>query len=63
MTQTFNFLSFQNPSSSVYVLRLEVNFVLPLSQDEQEQEEEEEPATKYLSCYRPDFDQTLNVGT
>ena len=46
MTQTFNFLSFQNPSSSVYVLRLEVNFVLPLSQDEQEEQEQKEQKEK-----------------
>ena len=46
MTQTFNFLSFQNPSSSVYVLRLEVNFVLPLSQDEQEEQKQKEQKEK-----------------
>ena len=44
------------------VLRLEVDFVLLLSQ-QQEEQEQEEPPTKYLGCYWPDFDQTLNIGT
>ena len=51
-------------NSSLSPVRLEVDFVLPLSQQQQQQEQEqEEPPTKYLSCYWPDFDQTLNVGT
>ena len=41
-------------------------FTLSQQQEEQEKEQEEqeeqEPPTKYLSCYWPDFDQTLNVG-
>ena len=41
------------------VLGLEVDFVLPLSQEQQQQQQ---PPTKYLNCYWPDFDQTLNVG-
>ena len=48
-------------NSNLSLVKLGVDFVLPLSQEQQEQEEE--PPTKYLSCYRPDFDQTLNVGT
>ena len=40
-------------NSSLSPVRLGVDFVLPLSQQEQEQQEQEqqEPSTKYLSCY------------
>ena len=44
------------------ITRLEVDFVLPMSQEEEEEEQQQQP-TKYLSCYCPDFDQTLNVGS
>ena len=44
------------------ITRLEVDFVLPMSQEEEEEEQQQQP-TKYLSCYWPDFDQTLNVGS
>ena len=46
-------------NSSLSLVRLGVDFVLPLSQEQQEQEE---PPTKNLSCYRPDFDETLKVS-
>ena len=56
-------LSKSNPKSKVQtsVLGLGVDFLFPLSQ-EQEQQQQEQPPTKYLSCYQPDFDQTLNIG-
>ena len=40
------------------ITRLEVDFVLPMSQEEEEEEQQQQP-TKYLSCYWPDFDQTV----
>ena len=36
------------------------DFVFSLSQ--QQEQQQEEPPTKYLSCYWPNFDQTLNMG-
>ena len=43
------------------VFRLGVDFVLTLSHEEQK--EQEEPPTKKLSCYWPDFDDTLKVAS
>ena len=56
--QNYRFVLSANCQTSV-LSRLEVDFVLPLSQ----QQEQEQPPTKYLSCYWPDFDQTLNIGS
>ena len=44
-------------NSSLSPVRLGVDFVLPLSQQEQQ------PPTKNLSCYRPDFNETLKVAS
>ena len=48
-------------NSSLSPVRLGVDFVLPLSQEQQEQQQEE-PPTKNLSCYWLDFDDTLKVA-
>ena len=46
-------------NSSLSPVRLGVDFVLPLSQQEQQQE----LPTKNLSCYWSDFDDTLKVAS
>ena len=48
-------------NSSLSPVRLGVDFVLPLSQ--QELQKQENPPTKNLSCYWPDFDDTLKVAS
>ena len=47
------------------ITRLEVDFVLPMSQEEEEEEQQQQhkQPTKYLNCYWPDFDKTLNLGS
>ena len=36
-----------------------MSFSLSQQEEQQQQEEQHQPPTKYLSCYWPNFDQTL----